>query len=357
MIALIRNGGDDMSRAYSKYNVDLQNKEKRTFDGIVFDSAGEMKMYRDCLLPQLESGKIRKIDRQCEFLLQEGYMRGSEKIQPITYVADFVVEFTNGDKVVLDFKGMPDSVSKIKRKLFEYKYDLPLYWIAYSKIDGGYVPYELVQKNRKERRKVRQNEEKKEMAIDFHAVPKKKKVNRHAFDTIVQNRMEEANYTIVAGANTDKPIEITFRSVSSSVLQQACNEMVFNSSIQTKEIAGVSVPYIDSTIMDVTIHLFIISQLSNLDVPVMKVTHEDGTTSEEIDGEAVAAYGAYFYMESEAYMATFGCLKGKAYKYCKSILDQYFAVVESTMANLDMNALMQSPQVLNMIKDVVLSDK
>ena len=155
-------GGDCISTERSKYNVDLKNKSTRTFDGIVFDSAGEMKMYRDWLLPKLLSGEVIDIQRQKSYVLQRAFEHNGKKQLPITYVADFVVTYANGETVVYDFKGMPDAVAKLKRKMFWNLYpELELQWIAYSKIDGGYVPYEVVQEGRKERRKAKKNKENK----------------------------------------------------------------------------------------------------------------------------------------------------------------------------------------------------
>lgn len=140
----------------SKFNVDLSNKDQRTYNGIVFDSAGEMKMYRDCLIPQLEAGKIKSIERQVDFELQEGFEHDGAKILPIMYCADFVVTFSCGRKIVFDFKGMPTADAKLKRKMFWKKYpELPFYWVVYSKMDGGYVPFEFVQKQRKKRAQAR----------------------------------------------------------------------------------------------------------------------------------------------------------------------------------------------------------
>lgn len=151
-------GGDCISAKRSKYNVDLRNKEKRTYDGIVFDSAGEMRMYRDYLLPLKEQGQITDIQRQVEYVLQEGFHTLTGYIRPIIYVADFVVTADNGSITVFDFKGMPDAVAKLKRKMFIKCYPgLTLVWMAYSKIDGGFVPYETVQRNRRQRAKARQN--------------------------------------------------------------------------------------------------------------------------------------------------------------------------------------------------------
>lgn len=47
----------------SKFNVD-KDKEKRTYDNIVFDSQLEMKYYRDVLCPAVESGEVTHFELQ-----------------------------------------------------------------------------------------------------------------------------------------------------------------------------------------------------------------------------------------------------------------------------------------------------
>ena len=61
-------------------------------------------------------------------LLQDGYARPSTgtKVRPIFYVVDFLVYENNGDKTYVDVKGMKTDVFKLKQKLFEYKFKLPL---------------------------------------------------------------------------------------------------------------------------------------------------------------------------------------------------------------------------------------
>lgn len=137
----------------SKYNVDYDNKQKRTFNGIVFDSEGEMKMYRDFLLPAKDAGSIESIELQKNFTLVPGFNHWGEKVRPVVYRADFVVKFKCGRTIVFDFKGMPDTGAKLKRKLFWEKYpDLLFFWVGYSKIDGGYKTYEYIQAKRKKRK-------------------------------------------------------------------------------------------------------------------------------------------------------------------------------------------------------------
>ena len=109
----------------SKFNVD-KDKEKRTYNNIVFDSQLEMKYYRDVLC---HNGKT---------------------VLPIIYVADFYMEYADGHIEVVDTKGCPDSVAKLKRKLFWYIYpDIDYKWITYVQKWGGWLEYEVVKELRK----------------------------------------------------------------------------------------------------------------------------------------------------------------------------------------------------------------
>lgn len=137
----------------SKYNVS-EDKSKRTYDGIVFDSEVEMRFYRDFLLPKYKIKEISKFELQKPYSLQPAFNHEGKKIKSITYVADFYIEWANGVKEAIDIKGFPDSVAKIKRKMMWYLYpDLKFTWYVYSKIDGGFCTYEYVQKQRTIRRK------------------------------------------------------------------------------------------------------------------------------------------------------------------------------------------------------------
>ncbi len=144
-----------MMKRTSKYNVS-SNKDKRTHNGIVFDSAMEMKYYRDVVLPQAESGSITHYELQKSYELQPKFIHEGASVRAIVYVADFYIEYADGRSEVIDIKGSPDSVAKLKRKMFWYVYpDLIYRWVCYSKIDGGWVDYEVVNKARAERRKMK----------------------------------------------------------------------------------------------------------------------------------------------------------------------------------------------------------
>lgn len=143
----------------SKFNVD-RDKEKRTCDGIVFDSQLEMRYYRDVLRPGVESGKIRNYELQKKYVLQPKFKRNGKSVLPITYVADFYIEYMDGHIEVIDTKGFPDSVANLKRKLFWYCYpDVDYKWITYVKKYGGWLEYEAVQSLRKEAKKAKKKME------------------------------------------------------------------------------------------------------------------------------------------------------------------------------------------------------
>ena len=134
----------------SKYNVD-PDKAKRTYDGIVFASVMEMKYYRDVVLPLARSGEIAHYELQKEYVLQPKYIHDGKTVRPITYVADFYIEYSDGRIEVIDTKGCADSVAKIKKKMFMYQYpNLPYRWVTYVKKLGGWRDYDDVKQLRKE---------------------------------------------------------------------------------------------------------------------------------------------------------------------------------------------------------------
>lgn len=137
----------------TKFNVD-KDKEKRTYNDIVFDSQLEMKYYRDVLCPKVESGEVTSYELQKKYELQKGFTRNGKNVLPITYVADFYMEFSDGHSEVIDTKGMPDNVAKIKRKLFWFKYpDVDYQWITYVKKWGGWISYDECNKLRKDEKR------------------------------------------------------------------------------------------------------------------------------------------------------------------------------------------------------------
>lgn len=129
----------------TKFNVDQSNRDKRTYDGIVFDSEMEMKYYRDVVLPLMGSGDLISFELQKEYELQPKFTYGGKKVLPIIYVADFYLEYADGHSEVIDVKGHADTAARMKRKLFWYVYpDLPYHWVTYVKKYGGWCDWDEV---------------------------------------------------------------------------------------------------------------------------------------------------------------------------------------------------------------------
>lgn len=100
---------------------------KVIYNGIKFDSKKEMQRYKD--LELLESTDyICNLELQKKFLLQDGYTNAKgKKIRPIYYIADFYYyDYIDNKWVVEDTKGVRTEVYKLKKKLFEYKYNLTI---------------------------------------------------------------------------------------------------------------------------------------------------------------------------------------------------------------------------------------
>ncbi len=120
----------------SKYNVDNSalGKLKRTFDGILFDSLLECRFYKEVVIPKIQSGEIKNVNRQVKYELLPSFVYNGRKIQAINYISDFDISYSNGDFEVVDVKGFVKPIDKIKSKMFKHKYpDLNLKFVRYTK--------------------------------------------------------------------------------------------------------------------------------------------------------------------------------------------------------------------------------
>ena len=133
----------------SKYN----NKKVEVL-GYKFDSKIESEYFL-YLLKRQELGEIACFEMQVPFVLLEPYELSGRNIRCINYISDFVVYYHYKAREVIDIKGMVLSDFKLKKKLFESKYKIPLKLITYSKIDGGWIELDELAKARKERKKLK----------------------------------------------------------------------------------------------------------------------------------------------------------------------------------------------------------
>lgn len=112
--------------------ITVAEKDRRTADGIVFDSMIE----KDAYLIFKEKLGVKNFIRQPKFKLQDEFIDiEGFKHKAIHYIADFAffTKKTYFDKkvpskvIVVDIKGMQDSVFKLKHKMFLYRYEKKLY--------------------------------------------------------------------------------------------------------------------------------------------------------------------------------------------------------------------------------------
>lgn len=101
------------SRKKNKYNA-----RKTVMCGHVFDSKREAEIYLD-LLSRKQHGEIIRIGLQPSYTLLAGFKDNTGKNQkPITYTADFLVEYDDGRREVIEVKGVRTRDYVLRKKLF-----------------------------------------------------------------------------------------------------------------------------------------------------------------------------------------------------------------------------------------------
>ena len=107
-----------------------ENKYKNrkiVYNGIKFDSKKEYAYYIKLKLLE-DSGKIQELKRQVKYELQPSYRFKDKTIRSINYIADFEY-IQDGVKHIIDVKGSKNMMTetfKIKKKMFEYKYNIEI---------------------------------------------------------------------------------------------------------------------------------------------------------------------------------------------------------------------------------------
>ncbi|MBI5972198.1 MULTISPECIES: DUF1064 domain-containing protein [Staphylococcus] len=130
----------------SKYNA-----KKVEYKGITFDSKVECEYYQ-LLEKQQKVGMFDRIEVQPRYELIPKF----DNQRKTEYIADFAL-WKDGKLIeVIDVKGMPTPVAKLKAKLFRYKYpDVYLTWVCKAPKYTGqeWISYEELIKVRRERKK------------------------------------------------------------------------------------------------------------------------------------------------------------------------------------------------------------
>ena len=101
------------SRKKNKYNA-----RKTVMCGHTFDSKREAEYYL-LLREKQRLGEIKSIDLQPTYTLLNGFRDNTGKEQkPITYTADFLVEYDDGRREVIEVKGVRTRDYLLRKKLF-----------------------------------------------------------------------------------------------------------------------------------------------------------------------------------------------------------------------------------------------
>lgn len=112
---------DMVKTTYNKYG-----NKKVQYKGIKFDSKKERDYY--IILEQyLKLGKIKNLKLQESYELIPTYQINGKTVRKTTYKADFSYITTKDDKLhIVDTKGFRTDVYKLKKKMFEYKYQIEI---------------------------------------------------------------------------------------------------------------------------------------------------------------------------------------------------------------------------------------
>ena len=93
---------------------------KTTVYGRTFDSKREAEIYL-MLREKLRLGEIKHLECQPTYTLLEGFRDNQGKPQkPITYTPDFLVEYDDGQREVIEVKGVRTRDYVLRKKLFLY---------------------------------------------------------------------------------------------------------------------------------------------------------------------------------------------------------------------------------------------
>ena len=143
----------------SKFKIDYskKGKNKRTYEGKEFASLMELRFYKDYLKPLQEKGMVDSIIIQPKYVLQPSFKKYGKTIQQITLIGDYEVKYSDGRIITYDVKGLPTQESKIKRKMFDFKFpEKTLIWITLS--FGEWIEYDQLQKDRAKRKREKKKE-------------------------------------------------------------------------------------------------------------------------------------------------------------------------------------------------------
>lgn len=180
--------------------------------------------------------------------------------------------------------------------------------------------------------------------------PKKKKINRRLLDSVIEESIDDGSFTITV-SDGDKSTDVTFKRFLHPILRASYYNAIRETSIKPDGNTGCMI--IDEVSLTLATHMFIFGALSSM--PSLKPdADDDGESKQAI---AVGSYGEYFRSISKEYAEMYSVLYSDGYQYCETLVDLHNKMVEANYARLDMSTFVTHPEVLEMVKSVVLSEK
>jgi hypothetical protein len=131
-------------------NVSKYNSKKVEYKGVTFDSKVECDYYQH--LERNLGNEYDHIELQPRYELIPKF----DKQRKTEYIADFALWKNNKLLEVIDVKGMPTEVAKLKAKIFRYQNrEVPLTWICKAPKYTGqeWITYDELIKVRRKRKK------------------------------------------------------------------------------------------------------------------------------------------------------------------------------------------------------------
>jgi hypothetical protein len=140
--------------------------KKVEIDGYKFDGIAESKYFVQ--LKWLKQAKqIKDFKLQPCFLLLESYKKNGKTIRKTEYVADFEIHNLDGSIEIVDVKGVETPIFKLKKKMFEARYDYSLKVVTLDETHGWIELEKLKKLKAKPIKKVKPSAKKKAATLGY----------------------------------------------------------------------------------------------------------------------------------------------------------------------------------------------
>lgn len=173
--------------------------------------------------------------------------------------------------------------------------------------------------------------------------PVKKKVSLKALDKAITEYINSDKATFTVTVPGSKPMEFTFSNFVTPVLRKAYLDSLTGVCINTDSSTGVVT--VDKALVDLMTYWFIFERLSDIPMPVL----QDGPAG-DVSTDKVSAYGTYFASISEKFSNLFLYLSRIGISECEDVADLLRDVAATALESADVNALLQNPEILDIIK-------